>query len=81
MIAREIRDALGIVPGSLVLQRRVGDTVELRFLPPEHSRSLHGILAQYVTTTLSETDERVAEETAWAADAVRRDEEAMQGRE
>jgi len=51
VIAKEIRDALGIVPGSLAAQRRVGSTVELRFLPPEHHRSLRGILARYVTAT------------------------------
>jgi len=81
VIAKEIRDALGIVPGSLALQRRVGDAVELRFLPPEHHRSLRGILAPYVITAVSDEAERAAEEGAWADDAARRDREAAHGGE
>lgn len=81
VIAKEIRDALGIVPGSLAVQRRVGDIVELRFLPPEHRRSLHGILAPYVTATVSAEAQRRSEETAWADDAARRDREAIDGGE
>jgi AbrB family looped-hinge helix DNA binding protein len=81
VIAKEIRDALGIVPGSLAVQRQVGDTVELRFLPPEHHRSLRGILAQYVTVAVSAEAARVAEDAAWADDAARRDRKALDGGE
>ena len=79
VIAKEIRDALRIVPGSLAVQRQVGDTVEIRFLPPEHDRSLRGILAEYVTAPVSDDAERDAEASAWADDAARRDREAVNG--
>jgi AbrB family looped-hinge helix DNA binding protein len=46
VIAKEIRAQLGIHPGWLAVQRVVGDHVEIRFLPPEHERSLAGILRE-----------------------------------
>ncbi len=45
VIAKEIRDRLGIGPGWRAIQRIVGDHVELSFVPPRHSRSLRGALA------------------------------------
>lgn len=45
VIAKEIRDRLGIGPGWRAIQRIVGDHVELSFVPPRHSRSLRGVLA------------------------------------
>ena len=51
----------------------------LRFLSAQHRRSLRGTLAQYVATTTSEAGERAAEESAWAEDAARDDEAAVQG--
>ena len=45
VIAKEIRDRLGVEPGWLALQRVVGDHVEVHFLPPEHRKSLKGSLA------------------------------------
>jgi len=44
-IDKELRDELGIQPGWKAVQRRVGDRIELRFLPPRHQRSLRGVLA------------------------------------
>lgn len=52
VIEKPIRDALGLGPGHLSVQRLVGDHVEIRFFPPEHDRSLRGILAPLVDRTL-----------------------------
>ncbi len=48
VIAKEIREHLGVKPGWVALQRLVEDRVEIYFLPPEHSESLKGRLAQYL---------------------------------
>jgi len=71
VIAKEIRDELGIAPGSEAVQRIVEGHVELRFLPPRHNRSLRGILAPYVKRSIGPTDEdwRRAREEAWASTA------------
>lgn len=71
VIAKEIRDRLGVEPGSLAIQRVVEDHVEIHFVPPPHRRSLRGILAPYVKRTLppGEAWDR-AREQAWA-DSVR----------
>lgn len=45
VIAKDIRDRLGIGPGWVTLQRLVGDHVEVCFLPPAHRKSLKGSLA------------------------------------
>ena len=42
VIAKGIRDSLGIAPGWVSLQRLVDDHVEIHFLPPEHRESLEG---------------------------------------
>ncbi len=48
VIAKEIRDRLGIGAGWLALQRLVDDHVEVYFLPPEHRKSLKGSLAKHM---------------------------------
>jgi bifunctional DNA-binding transcriptional regulator/antitoxin component of YhaV-PrlF toxin-antitoxin module len=48
VIAKEIRDHLGVKPGWVALQRLVDDRVEIYFLPPEHRESLKAGLAQYL---------------------------------
>lgn len=58
VIAKEIRDRLGLQPGWLALQRLVEDHVEVYFVPPEHRKSLKGSLARY-------TKVRVAPGRAW----------------
>ena len=66
VIAKEIRDQLGVEPGWLALQRLVGDHVEVYFLPPEHRNSLKGSLAEYVNAHIApghDWDE--ARNTAW----------------
>lgn len=45
VIAKEIRERLGIGPGWVAVQTLVDDHVEVYFVPPEHRRSLKGILA------------------------------------
>ena len=45
VIEKPIRDALGLEPGFVSSQTLVGDHIEIRFFPPEHDRSLRGILS------------------------------------
>jgi len=49
VIAKEIRDQLGVQLGWMTLQHVADDHVELRFVPPEHNESLLGILTPYIT--------------------------------
>ncbi len=74
VIAKEIRDQLGVQPGWLALQRVVDDHVELRFVPPEHNESLMGSLAPYTTVRIpTEEALREAIEDAWAEEAASHD--------
>lgn len=74
VIAKEIRDELGIKPGWLALQRVVDGHVEVQFLPPEHDRSLKGSLASYAKgRTVSNAELDRAAEGAWH-DAVQEEE-------
>jgi hypothetical protein len=41
------------------------DHVEIRSYPPEHTRSLRGVLKKYATRVLSTTELRDAREKAW----------------
>lgn len=66
VIEKPIRDALGVQPGSVAVQTLVGDHVEIRFQPPEHKRSLRGILARFVTRSLPVEEWEQARERAWA---------------
>lgn len=66
VIAKEIRDTLGLEPGWLALQRLVDDHVEVYFLPPEHTRSLKGSLAGYSKVQVAPGEEwDKARDTAW----------------
>ncbi len=68
VITKEIRDRLGVKPGWLTLQRLVNDHVEVYFVPPEHTDSLKGYLADYVKASVSsrpEWDDARAE--AWTS--------------
>ncbi len=70
VIAKDIRDRLGIKPGWLALQRLVDDHVEVYFLPPEHRSSLRGSLAKYVKKSVPPgTAWEKAREAAWRAAA------------
>lgn len=66
VIEKEIRDGLGVKPGWIALQQRVDDHVEIRFIPPEHNRSLAGILAPHIKRQFPTTEElREARDRAW----------------
>lgn len=47
VIAKKLRDQLGIKPGWLATQVVVDDHVEIYFAPPSHRRSLSGSLREY----------------------------------
>jgi len=66
VIAKELRDRLGVEPGWLALQRLVDDHVEVFFLPPGHRRSLKGSLAKHLKVRVAPGREWArARETAW----------------
>ena len=66
VIAKEIRDRLGVEPGWLALQRLVDDHVEVYFLPPAHRKSLKGSLAEYLKVRIAPGQEwDRAKDTAW----------------
>ena len=66
VIEKALRDRLGVGAGWQTLQTLVGDHIEIRFVPPEHDRSLFGALAQYAVPTPddAEMDRAVAEAVA-----------------
>jgi bifunctional DNA-binding transcriptional regulator/antitoxin component of YhaV-PrlF toxin-antitoxin module len=49
VIDRHIRDALGVQPGMLAIQRLVDGFVEIQFVPAPHRRSLAGAARPFVT--------------------------------
>jgi bifunctional DNA-binding transcriptional regulator/antitoxin component of YhaV-PrlF toxin-antitoxin module len=66
VIAKELRDQLGIGPGWVTIQRLAGDHVEVYFLPPEHDRSLKGSLAKHTKVTVAPgLDWDKARDAAW----------------
>jgi len=65
VIAKELREKLGIEPGWWALQRLVGDHIEIHFVPPEHNRSLFGSLSEYTKVKVSEEDWHSVKEAAW----------------
>src|SRR5437868_12241198 len=76
VIEKEIRDRLGIVPGSQAMQRVVDGHVEIHFIPPVklHNRSLLGILKPPPGVSLKQEDWHEAKERAWD-EAAREEEE------
>ena len=72
VIEKPLREALGVQPGFLTVQTLVDDHVEIRFYPPQHNRSLRGILKKYAGPALSTEELREAREKAWA-DAATKD--------
>lgn len=73
VIAKEIRDRLGVEPGWLALQRLVNDHVEVYFLPPEHRKSLKGSLAEHLKVRVAPGQEwDRARDTAWNKAAMER---------
>jgi AbrB family looped-hinge helix DNA binding protein len=65
VIAKEIRDRLGIEPGWTAIEEVVGDHVEIYFLPPPHDRSLAGMLAPYIKRRIGDLDWNDVREAAW----------------
>ena len=71
VIAKKIRERLGIEPGWISIQTVVGDHVEIYFLPPPHNRSLKGSLSRYAKEiTISDEDWGEIKDRAWA-DSIR----------
>lgn len=71
VIAKEIRDRLGVEPGWLALQRLADDHVEIYFLPPEHHRSLKASLAPHIKGRLAASRAWTrARDAAWHEAAV-----------
>jgi AbrB family looped-hinge helix DNA binding protein len=75
VIEKPIRQALGVKPGSMAVQVLREDHVEIRFYPPEHSRSLKGVLADKIKRTPGDRDWRKVQEEAWQAAAEERERE------
>ena len=69
VIEKPIRDALGLQPGDVAVQRLVGDHGELRFYPPEHAESLRGVLAEQARHSVPPHAWPEAVDAAWAAAA------------
>lgn len=66
VIAKEIRDVLGVKPGWIAVQRLAGDHVEIHLIPPEHGNSLKGVLKQHIKSAVPPGEEwDKARELAW----------------
>lgn len=65
VIAKEIREQLGIQPGWVAVQRVVDGQVVLDFLPAPHRRSLRGILAGHIQHPISDQELEDATHQAW----------------
>lgn len=73
VIAKEIRNRLGVEPGWVALQNLAGDHVEVYFVPPEHRKSLKGSLARHVKVPIAPGKEwDKARDTAWKKAARRK---------
>ncbi len=66
VIEKEIRERLGVEPGSLAIQKVVGDHVEIYFVPPVHRTSLLGVLAASTRRRVPVEEWDRAREQAWA---------------
>jgi bifunctional DNA-binding transcriptional regulator/antitoxin component of YhaV-PrlF toxin-antitoxin module len=65
VVAKEIRDRLGVEPGWIALQRLSGDHLEVYFVPPEHRRSLKGSLAEHLKARVTPDSWSDARKEAW----------------
>ena len=73
VIAKEIRERLGVKPGWLALQRLGDDHVEVSFIPPEHNKSLKGSLVKHIKARIAPGQRwSKARETAWRNAASRK---------
>ena len=71
VIAKHIRDQLGIGPGWVAIQRAVDDRVEMVFLPPEHRESLKGSLASHIKARVPADVWQRVRERGWHEAAAR----------
>ena len=71
VIEKSIRDALGIEPGYVAVQRLIDDHVELFFYPPEHNQSLYGALKGKVQIPEEDLEWSEVRQRAWATASVR----------
>lgn len=65
VIEKGIRDALGIRPGFIAVQTPRAGHLEVHFYPPEHNRSLLGVLANATQVSVPPEDWEEARERAW----------------
>jgi AbrB family looped-hinge helix DNA binding protein len=66
VIAKELRDQLGIKPGWIALQQLSEDHIEFYFIPPEHKKSLKGSMAGQIKAQVKPgKDWEKAREIAW----------------
>ena len=66
VIAKDIRETLGVKPGWIAVQRLAGDHVEIYLIPPEHRGSLKGALKDHIKTSVAPGKEwDRAREIAW----------------
>ena len=79
VIDKRLRDALGVEPGALTAQRLAGDHLEIRFFPPEHDRSLRGLLARKTRRRVKVADWRAAKMRAWRAAGREREKDGRRG--
>jgi len=80
VIAKEIRQQLGVEPGWMALQRLVGDHVEVYFVPPEHTKSLKGSLAAHLKVPIPPGEEwDGARQAAWTKAAREKAEASERG--
>ncbi len=80
VIEKALRDALGLQPGYVAVQKLVNDHLEIYFYPPEHKRSLRGVLANKIQKPMVTTDWQAVREAAWR-EAVAEPTEPPSGRE
>ena len=66
VIEKPLRDALGLAPGYVSTQKLVNNHIEIHFFPPEHDRSLRGILASSITRSLDPGKWQEVRARAWA---------------
>ncbi len=71
VIEKALRDALGIEPGYVAVQRMMGDHIELYFYPPEHNDSLLGALKGKVQIPKEEMEWADIRQRAWEIASVR----------
>ncbi len=67
VLAKDIRDRLGVESGWIAVQRLVGDHVEVYLFPPEHVDSLKGALRKHLKGKAAPGEEwDKAREGAWS---------------